>query len=293
MQSILLLPRPLLVFGAVLFISLCLMTALLILRWGHRFSGNNGSNIPVPAFMGVVATAWALSLGFAASDLWTLGNRADHAVAAERSSVMRLLGVAMPPALDLPDLYGNVIRYVQLVEDNETSGRFDGSFGTPAVDAAIQDIRVAVIEIANSAIPEAVVAKIVNDFDELQDARNDRLGISLSLIDPSKWYLLISFTFLTTVTVALLHIDRPAAGRIASLIFSITALAGLWILVIHIDPLSDVQEDYLSNNLGVIALMKVRNNYLADTDKAILGHNAPLRLSKEYSNVVDDIKTID
>lgn len=253
MQSILLLPRPFLIFGAVVFVGLCLMTGLLILKWGPRLFGNDSSNIPVPAFMGVVATAWALSLGFAASDLWTLGNRADQAIAEERSSVMRLLGVAVPPALDLPDLHASVTRYVTLVERNEGSHRFDGTFGDPLVDAAIQDIRVAVIEIASSTTPEAVVAKIVNDFDELQDARNDRLGISVSLIDPSKWYLLIAFTFLTTLTVALLHIDRPVAGRIASVIFSITALAGLWILVIHIDPFSDVREDYLSYDFGALA----------------------------------------
>lgn len=226
------------------------MIALLILKYSHKILAADGSNIPVPAFMGVVATAWALSIGFAASDLWTLGNRADQAIAAERSSVMRLLGVAMPHTLDLPVLYDNVSRYVHLVEENEHSRHFTGAFGDPLVDAAIQDIRIAVIEVANSTTPEAVVAKIVNDFDELQDARNDRLGISISLIDPSKWYLLISFTFLTTITVALLHIDRPAAGRIASLIFSITALAGLWILVIHVDPFSDVRENYLSYDLG-------------------------------------------
>lgn len=252
MQDILLLPRPFLVLAAVLFVSLCLMTGLLILKWGPRLLGSNGNCIPVPAFMGVVATAWALSLGFAASDLWSLGNRVDMAIAEERSSVMRLLGVAVPPALDLPKLHQSVARYVQLVEENEGNHHLDSTFGNPLVDAAIQDIRVAVIEVANSNVPEAVVAKIVNDFDELQDARNDRLGISVSLIDPSKWYLLISFTFLTTLTVSLLHIDRPVAGRIATVIFSITALAGLWILVIHIDPFTDIREDYLSYDLRAL-----------------------------------------
>ena len=252
MQSILLLPRPFLVLVAVLFVSLCLTIGLLILKWAPKLIGVSSHTIPVPAFMGVVATAWALSLGFAASDLWSLGSRVDHVIAEERSSVMRLLGVAMPPALDLPELHASVSRYVQLVEKYEGNHRLDSTFGNQRVDAAIQDIRVAVIEVAKSTAPEAVIAKIVNDFDELQDARNDRLGISVSLIDPSKWYLLISFTFLTTVTVALLHIDRPAACRIATVIFSITALAGLWILVIHIDPFSDIREDYLSYEMGVV-----------------------------------------
>ena len=253
MQHILLLPRPLLLLVVVLFIGVCLMLALLILKWGPKISGPNGSYIPVPAFMGVVATAWALSLGFAASDLWGLGNRADRVIAAERSSVMRLLGVSTPSALDTPDLYDKVIRYVRLVESNEGLRHYGGGFGDPLVDAAVQALRITVIRTAGSDIPEAVGAKIVNDFDELQDARNDRLGISISLIDPSKWYLLVSFTFLTTLTIALLHIDRPVAGRIASVIFSITAFAGLWILVIHVDPFSDTRADYLSYDLGVVS----------------------------------------
>lgn len=252
MQQILLLPRPFLLLSAVFFIGSCLTLALVILKWGPRISGPNDRNIPAPAFMGVVATAWALSLSFAASDIWSLGNRADQVVAAERSSVMRLLGVATPSALDAPQLYAQVVNYVRLVEAREGADHMDGIFGDPLVDDAVQNIRLAVIQVVSSGISEAIGAKIVNDFDELQDARNARLGISISLIDPSKWYLLLSFTLLTMLTVALLHVDRPVAGRTATVLFSITALAGLWILVIHLDPLSDIRNDYLSYDLPAL-----------------------------------------
>lgn len=249
MQHVLLLPTPLLLLFATLFVGLCLALALLALKWGPRILRPIERNVPVPAFMGVVATAWALSLSFAASDIWSLSNRADQAIAAERSSVMRLVGAAAPAALDIPELYDSVLSYVQQVEKNERVQRLDRALGDPLVDAAIQNIRLAVLSSANSGISEAVGAKIVNDFDELQDARNARLGINISLIDPSKWYLLLSFTFLTTITIALLHMDRPVAGRTAATIFSITALAGLWILAIHVDPLSGIRDDYLSYGL--------------------------------------------
>ena len=252
MQNILLLPTPLLLLTTLLFVGSCLGVAFLVFRWGPPVFGPGHMYVPVPAFMGVVATAWALSLGFAASDLWSLGNRADQVVAAERSSVMRLLGVAAPSALNIPELHDSVTRYVRLVIDNEGEGGHGAAFGDPRVDAAVQDIRMTVLRTAGSTIPSAVGSKIINDFDELQDARNARLGINVSLIDPSKWYLLLSFTFLTMVTVALLHIDRPAAGKIACTIFSITALAGLSILVIHVDPFSNIPGDYLSNGRDIL-----------------------------------------
>ena len=251
MQHILLLPKPLLLLTTILFVGSCLVVAFLVFRWGPRALGPGDRYVPVPAFMGVVATAWALSLGFAASDLWSLGNRADQVIAAERSSVMRLLGVAAPSALDIPELHDSVTRYVRLVKGTEGVGHRGAAFGDPRVDAAVQDIRMTVLRTVGSTIPAAVGAKIVSDFDELQDARNARLGINVSLIDPSKWYLLLSFTFLTMVTVAILHIDRPAAGRLACTIFSITALAGLWILVIHVDPFSNIPADYLSHGLTI------------------------------------------
>ena len=122
--------------------------------------------------------------------------------------------------------------------------------GAPEVDDAVQAIRVAMMRAAASGIPPAIGSKMVGDFDELQDARSARLGTSASLIDSSKWHLLLTFTFLTMMTVAILHVDRPVAGRTATIIFAITALAGLWILVIHVDPFADIRDDYLSHGLA-------------------------------------------
>src|SRR5690606_35196204 len=106
--------------------------------------------------------------------------------------------------------------------------RTSSASGDPDVDEAIQRIRGSIIHIADSGIPSVIGTKIVSDFDELQDARNARLGLKASAIDPSKWYLLLSLTLITSFTVAVLHAERPVAGKIASLIFSLTALCALW-----------------------------------------------------------------
>ncbi len=249
MRYLLTLPEALLLLSVLLFVIACLMVALAILKWG-RLIPLPVNHVPVPAFIGVIATTWALSLGFAASDLWLLGSRADQAVTAERSAVMRLVGSAAPAALDVPELRENIMRYVQLVERSEHMRNAADALGDPEVNAAVQDIRVTVLQIAASGTPGAVAAKIVNDFDELQDARNVRLAMRISLIDTSKWYLLVSLTFMTMVTIALVHIDRPLAGRNASVIFAIVAFSGLWVLVVHVDPFTDQRTDYLSHGLG-------------------------------------------
>ncbi len=84
--------------------------------------------------------------------------------------------------------------------------------------------------------PAPIVTQLVNDFDELQDARNDRLAVASSSVDEYKWYLVVALTFLTAAAIAATHADRPQAGKQALLLYSLAASISLWILAIHANP---------------------------------------------------------
>lgn len=244
MGTILSWPTPVVLLLVLVFVGLCVWAALALIKWGNaRLSPAN--DMPIPAFIGVIATTWALSLGFAASDLWMLGNNADQAVSAERSAVMRLIGSAGPKAFNAPQLREQVLAYAHAVENGDALKRDD-----PVVENALQDIRITVIQIAGSGLAAPLASRLAADFDELQDARNMRLAVGQSGIDAAKWHLLLALTFLTAMVIALLHIDRPKAGRNAVALYALAALAGLWILVVHVNPLADVRKDFLSHGIA-------------------------------------------
>lgn len=217
--------------------------ALALLQLANRVVIKAPELVPVAAFLGTISTAWALSLGFAASDIWSLNSRADQASAWERSAVTRLIGIAEPDALNIPAMHDALIAYMQAVHDNEWNG-LKNRETDPAVDAAVQDIRLAIISMAKRGISDPLITKSVQDFDELQDARNERLAVGESAIDESKWYLVLFLTFLTMIAIASVHADRPGAGRNALIIFAVAAGFSMWILVLHANPYDSMDSPF-------------------------------------------------
>jgi hypothetical protein len=249
MQFVLSLPMSAMIALATVYVALCISSGLLILKLAPRMCDRLQVHVPQPNFMSVVATAWALSLGFAASDLWNVGGRADEAIATERSALHRIISAASDDGFNHRKLYERAHDYAQLVEKDEWTIR-QGRFGAPSVDEAIRGMRLTIMEGFLSDVESPVGVKLMNDLDKLLDARTARLGIAITSIDASKWYMLLALTFLTSITIALAHLNQPLAGRNALIIFGLTSVAGLWVLVAHTDPFADVGRDYLSYRIS-------------------------------------------
>lgn len=235
LHFILSLPPVQLLLAIALFVVVGAGAAMLLLFGLRRAFRTSSMAVPVATFISAVATAWALALGFAAADVWTLRADADKAAFAERSSVMRLVGMADAQALDIPELREAVIDYVDLVTTVEWGADLNRR-PHREVDEALQAIRLAIIDLAYGEAPQALVDKAVNDFDELQDARNARLGVGESVVDEAKWYLVVILTAMSMVTIATCHLDRPTAGFNALWIYGVVVAASLWVLGIHINP---------------------------------------------------------
>ncbi|MBC2885976.1 hypothetical protein H7Q97_11280 [Ochrobactrum sp. CM-21-5] len=200
-----------------------------------RHAANDILSIPIGAFIGTIATAWALSLGFVAADIWSVNSKADQATSEERSAIYRLLGSSSADILSAPQLSTALKGYQRAVIEDEWQKNVNI---TPArtVENALQTIRKEIINLARTDIPSPVISQLINDFDELQDARNTRLAVGSTSVDYYKWYLVLSLTVLTAVTVAATHADRTRAGIKALAIYAITASFCLWILAIHANP---------------------------------------------------------
>lgn len=208
---------------------------LLALKCFNYQLRKNPTSMPVAAFLGTVATAWALALGFAAADIWTLNSEASRSASAERSSLSRLEGMTAEDALNLIELKGAVESYRVAVSEIEWKAHLNAK-PVIEVERALQKMRVALINLAKSNVPNSIVSQMVHDFDELQDARNDRLAIGNSSVNHYKWYLVLCLTLITTIVLAATHADRPRAAIQAMLIYTLTAVICIWILALHVHP---------------------------------------------------------
>ncbi len=215
----------------------CLAISLLVLRWLRYAYPEITRATPVPPFIGTIATAWALALGFAAADVWAARAQAEQAASEERSTISRLAGMAAAEALDVPAILEALRSYQTTVVTLEW-GELANREPVAEVDSALQHIRIGIVRLANTGTSPALIAKMTQDFDELQDARNKRLAIGSSSISQYKWYLVLFLTFLSMVALAAVHADRPAAARNALGVFMVAAVVSLWILVLHATPYS-------------------------------------------------------
>lgn len=226
-------PLPLLIAFAA-FAAVSLLLSLAALRWFHGQWRADATVLPVAPFFTAVTTIWALSVGFAAADLWNTRAQAEQAASAERSSISRLYGMSAADALDTPRLREALSAYVSAVAEAEWSRA--NADASERVEAALQRIRIATIEMARAGTPTALMVRIAQDFDELQDARNARLAIGVSTISEYKWYLVLVLTVMSMVAISAVHADRPRAARRALLIFTVAATASLWILALYANP---------------------------------------------------------
>jgi len=237
-------------FGLSVYMSLIAFTALgaafYLLGRGMlnifaRYANNNPLSIPIGAFIGTVATAWALSLGFIAADIWTVGSKADQATSDERSAIVRLVGIANSPAINAPRLRDAVIQYRTTVINDEWSKNINLR-PAASVEEALQHIRNEILAMGKSEIPAPIITHLLNDFDILQNSRNMRLAVGTTSVDAYKWYLVLLLTIMTIMTIASTHADRIRAGSVAIFIYSFSATLCLWILAIHANPYQGLEK---------------------------------------------------
>lgn len=213
----------------------------LALRLMSRHAARDGLSIPQPAYLGTIATAWALSLGFIAADIWTVNARADQATSMERSAIVHMLRSSEPDVLDSSKLTEAVSAYRRQVATKEwLAGK--NVLPDETVEVALHDISGEIARLARSDAPSSLLGQLIHDFNDLQEARNLRLSVGNTSVDYYKWYLVFFLTLLTAVTIASTHADRPRAGGRALAIYAITASMSLWILAIHANPYAGLEQ---------------------------------------------------
>ena len=77
------------------------------------------------------------------------------------------------------------------VIDRDTNAAKPRRNGAKYLDTRSGRIRLAMIDLAKAGHPDPIISQMVQDLDELQDARNSRLAIGTSSVNQLKWYLVL------------------------------------------------------------------------------------------------------
>lgn len=207
----------------------------LFLRIFEKYTKTDALSIPIGAFIGTIATAWALSLGFVAADIWSINLKADEVANQERSAIYQISNMASPQILDSQNLSLLMSEYSQTVSEKEWL-QSKNTEPLDSVEDILQRINEEIANLSAKKIPDAFIFQLMNNFDQLQNARNERISIGTASIDLHKWYLLFMLTVLTTITIVSAHADRRNAAIKAIIIYSITASLCIWILSMKASP---------------------------------------------------------
>lgn len=215
--------------------ALMLATSFVWLGWLNRRFASVPKLLPVgPAFT-PVATVFALFLSFLAVDIWTQQRMAIDAASKEVTAVMRLSELMAPAALDVPRAAPLLAAYRNAVSTEEWGVHFNHQASSGAA-LALRELRLQAVRLSRDGVPAAMVAQWFKAVDDLEDARLRRLFIGSDHTDDNQWWVVVGLAFFAHLMIAAVHLDRPPAGRMVLVVFSIATTLALWQLAMHTNP---------------------------------------------------------
>lgn len=202
-------------------------------RWSHAVAGIAGV---VPPFINVLGVLFGLTLAFLANDTWNAHDRALAAVNREADALhaIAVLGGHLPAA-DTVLVDGAVRDYARaaLGEWPMLSRRKTSPVAMQAADrllGVLSDRHLATVGGAAAAEQDIALALAV------RDARETRLALSQTHVNPLKWAGMAVLGFLTMVSVAVVHVGNPRAMRVAVALFALASAPTAVIVLIHGNP---------------------------------------------------------
>ena len=86
------------------------------------------------------------------------------------------------------------------------------------------------------ALPSSVHSVILQQAVEVRSARDLRIALSQTHVNPLKWLGMAFLGFITMVSIAMVHVDQPRAEFLAVLLFATAAAPSAAIILIHGNP---------------------------------------------------------
>ncbi|MBF0323615.1 MAG: DUF4239 domain-containing protein [Alphaproteobacteria bacterium] len=190
-----------------------------------------------PPFVNVVGVLFALTLAFLANDTWNAHDRAVTAVYHEAGALrtIRALAVELPEA-SRDGLDRAIDRYVAIVVAEEWPLLAKRRASAAAIDAlAVLQAELSRPVIAQALAP-AAHAQMLQQAMEARDARETRIALSQTHVNPLKWLGMAFLGLLTLISIAMVYVDQPKAELLAIALFAAAAAPTAAIVLIQGNP---------------------------------------------------------
>ena len=198
-----------------------------------------GSGVVAPYF-GSVSVLLALLIGFVANDAWERQRQATRIVNAERASLLAIHDLSLATISDMRAIRERLAAYADALIADEWPKMLDGESSARA-SAALGDLLRAVADPRVGVEGGAVAhAALLDAAMNLRAARGDRLALSETRGNQSKWITLLVLAGLTLAALWLVHMDKPWALATTLLLFTIGIVTTFSVIALNERPFDGV-----------------------------------------------------
>lgn len=210
--------------------------ALLWLSRRSRWAGIIGSFRGIAQnFMSVISVLFALNLAFLGHDTWSAHDHALDLVFQEAGSLRTLLDLtaSVPDACDCSALGSAVRNYAAAAADEWPllAERRQSEAASTALTTLVSRIVTNEDVVLRSAMLQEAI--------KVRTARDQRIALSQTHVNPLKWMGMAFLGFLTMVSIAMVHVDQARAEFLAVLIFAAAAAPTAAIIMVHGNPFQE------------------------------------------------------
>ena len=202
-------------------------------RWAGWMQSLQGV---APPFMNALGVLFGLVLAFLANDTWSAHDRAISAVYREADALHAI--VALGDSLVEP-ARGELRT---LVRDYATASAAEWSLlGARRVDPTVLDkndrlLRFVADPALAAQVGSSVQAMLLAKAVQIRDDHDMRVALSQTHVNPLKWCGMAFLGFLTLLSVAAVHLDRPRAALVGVVLFAAAAAPTAAIVLVQGNP---------------------------------------------------------
>lgn len=191
----------------------------------------------VPVFFSSISILLALLTGFVANDAWERQKQGTRVVEKERANLIAAFDLSIETVSNMAPIRRALLAYADRVVQDEWPKMADGGRSSETAGAALSDLMRIVADPALTQGAGAVAhTALMNVAINLREARSERLALSASRGDDSKWFTLLFLGALTLVAIGLVHAGKVRAQILTLSLFSSAVIVTLSVIALHERP---------------------------------------------------------
>ena len=190
----------------------------------------------VPTYFTAIATLLALLTGFVANDAWERQRAASRTLQSERANALAVYDLSLASASDMRNIRAALAGYLDVVIRQEWPRMSEGGYA-PEAGAGLRRLLESVSDPKITLEAGAPThAALLNAAMALRADRGERLALSQTATDQTKWLTLLILAALTLVALGLVHTEYPAAQATVLTTFSLAMVTTLGLIALHERP---------------------------------------------------------